>query len=430
MKEFRGFIIFSLLAIGYFCLPYYLMYFHPVENIFFLGENSWIEDSTFFAWFLSFCLISGLIIRDRQYRRIGYYVIAIGCFFVSMEEISWGQNLLHYSVPDFFKQVNRQGEVTLHNLINFPTLLVIIGLIIWSTLFPIISSRNNRIKDVGFRLGVPIVPLMIRPFFWLGALVNLNFIDYSITVSKADEWEELFLGYAILVFVFDIILKRLNLYKRFSLSYLMAPFVSILLIISITALNQRLRGTEMEIRSAYLVPIFCEYFYPDKGMYKQAKEVYQYALKQKHLKNKINRIRYAELLQLLGFTSESKEILDIALKENTAAQQDTNDTHTRMVAYLNIAKIKNLEEYHIEAEKALEEALKIGYKEIESNKENFEIYFLLGKIYFEKGNYIKSIENLELAKKVALNEECRTIIERWRQREFRKLESQNKFIKK
>ena len=33
-----------------------------------------------------------------------------------MEEIAWGQHFLHYATPEWMEEINRQGEMTAHNI--------------------------------------------------------------------------------------------------------------------------------------------------------------------------------------------------------------------------------------------------------------------------------------------------------------------------
>ena len=45
-------------------------------------------------------------------------LVAIGAFFIAMEEISWGQRVLGFESSDFFRTKNMQRETNLHNLIS------------------------------------------------------------------------------------------------------------------------------------------------------------------------------------------------------------------------------------------------------------------------------------------------------------------------
>lgn len=52
------------------------------------------------------------------YMKFVILALAILCFFVGMEEISWGQRILGIETPEEIKAINYQGETTLHNLID------------------------------------------------------------------------------------------------------------------------------------------------------------------------------------------------------------------------------------------------------------------------------------------------------------------------
>ncbi len=62
---------------------------------------------------------SGLSLRPEPARWF-YRLLTVGYFYVIMEEISWGQRIIGFSTPEFFKIHNLQGEVNLHNLITDP----------------------------------------------------------------------------------------------------------------------------------------------------------------------------------------------------------------------------------------------------------------------------------------------------------------------
>lgn len=48
----------------------------------------------------------------------GLFLVALLCFVVGMEEISWGQTYLGWETPDYLAAVNEQNETNLHNLFN------------------------------------------------------------------------------------------------------------------------------------------------------------------------------------------------------------------------------------------------------------------------------------------------------------------------
>lgn len=76
-------------------------------------------------------------------------VLALGLFFVGMEEISWGQRLFGFATPDALAGVNRQQELNLHNL-----------------------GENPLWLDLGF-IGVS--GFALSAFYWLPTVVDMIF---------------------------------------------------------------------------------------------------------------------------------------------------------------------------------------------------------------------------------------------------------------
>ena len=45
-----------------------------------------------------------------------YLLVALGLLLTAMEEVAWGQQLLDFQTPSAWKELNAQGEMTLHNI--------------------------------------------------------------------------------------------------------------------------------------------------------------------------------------------------------------------------------------------------------------------------------------------------------------------------
>lgn len=84
-----------------------------------LQEDQIPEWMTFWAFF-----IAGILFTQAAYRqyadesRIPWFLLCVGifCFFVALEEISWGQRLFGYQPPAYFLQQNFQQEFNFHNV--------------------------------------------------------------------------------------------------------------------------------------------------------------------------------------------------------------------------------------------------------------------------------------------------------------------------
>ena len=114
---------------------------HVLENALdhFYHEDGFFEYLSAILWVCGsvfmFLAASKLIGRKRRfvvaspgYRLVGWSYVAIGSafLFIGMEEISWGQRLLGLEVPAYWRSINRQSELNLHNLLDSARLLHIL----------------------------------------------------------------------------------------------------------------------------------------------------------------------------------------------------------------------------------------------------------------------------------------------------------------
>ena len=85
-----------------------------------MREGSFFEYATVLAYLLAcgFAVPVGHYFRKRSQKLLAglYYLFAACCFFVGMEEISWGQTLFSWDSNAFFDQNNNQQETNLHNM--------------------------------------------------------------------------------------------------------------------------------------------------------------------------------------------------------------------------------------------------------------------------------------------------------------------------
>jgi hypothetical protein len=117
-----------------------------------LSENRPVELLTFLflLWAaIGAARIAQLSIHRGEHRMtVGFYtVFAFLCFVVAMEEIAWGQQFLGFATPDFMKEINAQGELTLHNFHghNSATELFVFGA---AGLFGVFLSRFPALRKI------------------------------------------------------------------------------------------------------------------------------------------------------------------------------------------------------------------------------------------------------------------------------------------
>ncbi len=90
-------------------------------------------------------------------------VFGIFCFWVLLEEISYGQRIFHIHSPYYFERYNVHREINIHNLLYFDSAtekLSVALILVWGILLPIIlyfnKSLRNFFKDRGI-LAPPII---------------------------------------------------------------------------------------------------------------------------------------------------------------------------------------------------------------------------------------------------------------------------------
>jgi hypothetical protein len=57
-------------------------------------------------------------------------LFSIGCFFISLEELSYGQKIFNWQTPSLFKEYNLQQEINLHNLKELSSYIHLIFMVV------------------------------------------------------------------------------------------------------------------------------------------------------------------------------------------------------------------------------------------------------------------------------------------------------------
>jgi len=135
--------------------------------------------------------------------------IALGCFYIAGEEISWGQQIFGWVTPEFWLQVNDQSETNLHNtsawLDQKPRLLLFIGIIVAGLLIPALRRWWPSKLPMRFAVLYPSDLLAVTalgvsvPYFIQEALESLGLHPFE----RVSEVQELYMYYFILLYLID-----------------------------------------------------------------------------------------------------------------------------------------------------------------------------------------------------------------------------------
>ncbi len=149
--------------------------FSPSTYRYFIKEDSLSEyaQSAFYLLGSVFALLTVfLCLRNRLYLYgVLCGVLALGLFFIAMEEISWGQRIVGFTNPDYFNKYNVQNEFTLHNLDSVQPLLrhmyIAIGFygsfswLLAALLLPKLKLRRDNV------LNFLTPPWYVAPYFFV-----------------------------------------------------------------------------------------------------------------------------------------------------------------------------------------------------------------------------------------------------------------------
>ncbi len=144
--------------------------------------------------------------------RFFFIVLALSCFYVAMEEISWGQRIFGWSSPDLFQKHNLQGETNLHNFVTGPfsttiknvmEYLLTVGLIVYGLLYPLALKLRWRPADRLDAKGLAAPPLYLWPVFITAAVLELGRFNFN-----EPELAELLLGFALAVMTVQYVFSQ------------------------------------------------------------------------------------------------------------------------------------------------------------------------------------------------------------------------------
>lgn len=170
-----------------------------------MREDGWIEWTTTHAFLAAALVFGWRAVRGGGAGRVAGLGLALFCFFVAGEEISWGQRIVAFQPPEVFLETNYQQEANLHNLLTrrefagFPLdsrFLVAVFSLVYGGLGGLLGTAGRRVRF----LGELAPPLVLAPFFVLVAAVELEY-----PIDLAGEAAEASLGVILLA---DALLRR------------------------------------------------------------------------------------------------------------------------------------------------------------------------------------------------------------------------------
>lgn len=184
------FSIFSALLLAIFSIQI----FNPVAYVYLISEDNIGEYATSVAFAAAAYFFVSAAKRGTILNCFFMLFLAFLSFLIAGEEISWGQRIFGVDTPELLRNINQQGEITLHNIgsLQGASFHEVAGVLL--QILMVISALKNRLSqsfDSIRSLSLPPVSL------WPAAAV-VSYVLVAMPMVKGDEIAEAFLAFWVL----------------------------------------------------------------------------------------------------------------------------------------------------------------------------------------------------------------------------------------
>lgn len=157
---------------------YYVFEYRPVAFAMLRREDGMVEYMSAAAWALAsllWLLMAWRLPAGQGRARLTFVAMALACFLMAGEEISWGHRIFRWQPPEVFLSTNRQTELNVHNLFEMAPVYKAVPWLIagWCVVAWSLSRTSPRLRILATDWALPVVPLHLWPFF-LGATLTFS----------------------------------------------------------------------------------------------------------------------------------------------------------------------------------------------------------------------------------------------------------------
>lgn len=187
----------------------------PFETLLHLhGEDGPLEFIQFLvigAAFITACTIFVKCRKSASKWLLSWIGLAAICsFYVTFEEISWGQHFLDWGTPEFWTEVNDQQETNFHNTSSWldqkPRLILEIGVLVGGLIMPLIMKLKPALLPARFAIIYPPATLGVVAAVAVFVKIADKIGDKTemILFERGSEVIELYLFYFVLLYLFEM----------------------------------------------------------------------------------------------------------------------------------------------------------------------------------------------------------------------------------
>ncbi|RME37150.1 MAG: tetratricopeptide repeat protein [Planctomycetota bacterium] len=396
-----------LLVLGFYAvaaLRYPLVYIWATyEDLF--GE--WMQ-----FWSVALACILAVRLATTRWRcRWFFALIALSCFYVAMEEISWGQRIFGFSSPFFFKANNLQGETNLHNFLTGPyattlkfglTAALASGMVLYGLVYPLLVRWGVRPVCWLAARGVAPPPLYLWPFFVVAAVLEWGPFRFN-----EAEVAELTVGLALLLTTIhylttlreergaDTSATNPNSTRR-RLTVRVAAALTATLVLGVGTTLLVIRSPQMRERVERRIAAGVKKFASRYRRYEQwdtAAMLYRRAHENDpdsaFLLRRLAECR-REMGDSEGFRRYAQQALDLDLKRLRKSPTNTSVHRSLSRTYRLLGDDERADEH-------LQTALRLALRRVRKNPHSASSAYALGQTYMMMGDYGRALEHLSRA---------------------------------
>jgi hypothetical protein len=147
--------------------------------------------------------LARMSIKKNIWLALWVLIAALCCLYVGGEEISWGQQLLHWSTPEQWAAINDQNETNLHNTSSWldqkPRLILLIGVVIGGIIIPWLRKLKSGLVPEKFAIIYP--PITFGVVDMITLLVQIIDKINIGAFERGSEVVELYLFYFVLMYL-------------------------------------------------------------------------------------------------------------------------------------------------------------------------------------------------------------------------------------
>lgn len=373
-------------------------------------EDCFGEWAQVFFFFVAMVLSVHLALSKSPYR-LFFGVLALACFYVVGEEISWGQRLFDIQASGFFARNNLQQETNLHNFLTGPVNTALKRLIEgalfcamvgYGLLYPLCVERGRwGVCQWLDEKGLPAPPLYLWPFFVTSGLLELRLFRFN-----EAELAEILIGQAMAFFALHYWINngRKNPYPRSPRPLALGFCLAVLGVLAMAAISTKLvydtprLKEQLDSRMANGMEKFAER-YIRFGRWQTAAALYQELHEAKPKNTELLRslaVCYNELGRDVKYRHYLQQAIFIDMgrygRNPMSVSVNLNLYQSFLVAG-NASKAR----FH------LEKAFESGRRKILLEPENASANYWLGKTYLASGDKSTAVPLLQKAVRLKPN---------------------------